>query len=210
MASQTNSSFVSKIYTSRNVLLEQLADRGYDISNYNNFSVNEMHIMIQNKQCDMIVENDSGHKVYVKYHISKALRPNHIFETIEDLFNIEEVLNKETDSVIFVTRQSANDTITKCIRQLYDSESILVRVYDIKRLQFNILTHSLVPQHIVLSEKEKMELIEKYNVNSESELPEISRFDPVAVAIGIRPGQVCKIIRKSSTSIQGNYYRLCV
>jgi len=210
MATHTNSTLVSKIYTSRNILLEQLEERGFDVSNYNNFSVNEVHTMMQNKQCDMLVENEEGHKVYVKYHIHKALRPPIVYETVDDLFNIEMTLNKETDSVIFITRQTPNDTLTKCMRQIFDHEKILVRVYDIARLQFNILKHSLVPIHIVLNDEEKKEVIEKYNINSMGELPEISRFDPVAIAIGIRPGQLCKIIRNSLTAIQGNYYRICV
>lgn len=208
--SSVNSTLISQLYTSRNVLLEQLQARGFDVSNYENFSVNEMHIMHQNKQCDMLLTNDSGHKVYVKYQVSKMLRPNHIYDTVEDLFNIEMVLNKETDSVIFITQQSANDTIVKTMRQLFDEEKILVRVYDIARLQFNILNHTLVPEHIILSDEEKQALIDKYYITQNSELPEISRFDPVAIAIGIRPGQVCKIIRKSATAIDGTYYRLCV
>jgi DNA-directed RNA polymerase subunit H (RpoH/RPB5) len=208
--SHTNSTLVSKIYTSRNVLLEQLKERGFDVSNYDNFSVNEMHIMLQNKQCDMLVENDEGHKVYVKYHIQKALRPNTIYETIDDLFNIEMTLNKETDSIIFITRQDANDTLTKCMRQIFDHEKILVRIYNIARLQFNILNHNLVPKHVVLSEEEKAKVIEKYHINADSELPEISRFDPVAIAIGIRPGQLCEITRNSLTAIEGKYYRLCI
>lgn len=208
--SHTNSTLVSKIYTSRNVLLEQLKERGFDVSNYDNFSINEMHIMLQNKQCDMLVENSEGHKVYVKYHIQKALRPNAIYETIDDLFNIEMTLNKETDSIIFVTRQDANDTLTKCMRQIFDHEKILVRIYNIARLQFNILNHNLVPKHVVLSEEEKAKVIEKYHINADSELPEISRFDPVAIAIGIRPGQLCEITRNSLTAIEGKYYRLCI
>ena len=43
-----------------------------------------------------------------------------------------------------------------------------------------------------------------------SQWPEISRFDPVAQAIGLRPKQVCKIIRSSETSITNEYYRICI
>ena len=40
--------------------------------------------------------------------------------------------------------------------------------------------------------------------------PEISRFDPVAQAIGLRPKEVCKIIRSSETAITSTYYRMCL
>ena len=45
---------------------------------------------------------------------------------------------------------------------------------------------------------------------SDSQFPDISRFDPVAQAIGIRPGQVCEIIRPSKTAISAPYYRICM
>ena len=45
---------------------------------------------------------------------------------------------------------------------------------------------------------------------NDNQFPIISRFDPVAQSIGIRPGQVCEIIRPSKTAIIAPYYRVCV
>ena len=53
-------------------------------------------------------------------------------------------------------------------------------------------------------------IYEKFNITKDSEVPEISRFDPVAQAIGLRPGQLCKITRSSPTSITTEFYRFCV
>ena len=44
---------------------------------------------------------------------------------------------------------------------------------------------------------------------NDTQFPEISRFDPVAQAIGIRPGEVCEILRPSPVSIVAKYYRIC-
>jgi DNA-directed RNA polymerase subunit H (RpoH/RPB5) len=52
--------------------------------------------------------------------------------------------------------------------------------------------------------------MKKYNITDKIQFPDISRFDPVARVIGLRPGQVCHIIRPSKTAIQANYYRICV
>ena len=49
----------------------------------------------------------------------------------------------------------------------------------------------------------------QYNITNDNEFPEISRFDPVAQAIGLRPGKLCKIIRPSPTAINTEYYRMC-
>ena len=37
---------------------------------------------------------------------------------------------------------------------------------------------------------EEEEMKKHYNITENSELPEISRFDPIAQAIGMKPGQV--------------------
>jgi len=80
----------------------------------------------------------------------------------------------------------------------------------LKRLQFNILKHELVPPHRVLTTAEKNAIKQRYNIMEEMQFPEISRFDPVAQAIGLRPGEVCEILRPSKTAISAPYYRLCV
>ena len=56
----------------------------------------------------------------------------------------------------------------------------------------------------------KNDIMKKYNINKDREFPEISRFDPVATAIGVRPGQLCEITRSSETSITSKYYRICI
>ena len=59
------------------------------------------------------------------------------------------------------------------------------------------------------NESEINELEKRFNIETKSQYPEISRFDPVAVVIGLRPGQLVEIERVSSTSIYSKYYRLC-
>ena len=45
---------------------------------------------------------------------------------------------------------------------------------------------------------------------TDKQWPEISRFDPVAQAIGLRPKKVCEITRASETAITSKYYRMCI
>jgi len=105
------------------------------------------------------------------------------------------------------------------LRYLYNNRGIFVVVHNIKRLQRNILKHTLVPKHSVIydeiiEEGETISDLEKvkqqYNLKSFNQLPEISRFDPVALLIELRPGQVCKIERDCITSVNSVYYRVCV
>ena len=201
----------SKIYKSRSVLLSQLQRRGYDVSDYTGFSISEIQIMTKHDARDMLVENSENHKVYIKYHLTKQPLRGHVLEDIvEDLFEVEDVLNKETDQIIVLTRSDPNDTLKATVTQLYDRSGYHVIIYPIKRLMFDILEHDLVPSFTVLTNDEKEKLFEEYNILDNSQLPEMSRFDPVSLAIGIRPGQVTKIIRKSKTAMQSFTYRICV
>jgi DNA-directed RNA polymerase subunit H (RpoH/RPB5) len=52
--------------------------------------------------------------------------------------------------------------------------------------------------------------MKKYNIVDKNQFPDISRFDPVAQVIGLRPGQVCHILRPSKTAILTDYYRVCI
>ena len=208
-ASSANSVLVSKIYKSRNIILDLLKKRGFDTNDYEGFSINEVHIMNTNKQLDLLLTNPkTKRKVYVNYRHGKKISPGIIHEMVDDLFNVEEILDKE-DELIIITKDKANDTTKKLLKHLYDTEGIFINVYSIDNYLFNILDHTLVHPHRVLDETEKNAVYKKYNITKNSEIPEISRFDPVAIAIGLRPNQVCEIIRPSTSSITSMYYRIC-
>ena len=112
--------------------------------------------------------------------------------------------------MIIIVKDEPNDTLIRNLKDLWEQNKYFIRVITRKRLQFNILEHEYVPQHIIMTQEETEELFKAKNILDKSNLPEISRFDPVALVIGIRPGQVCKIIRNSRTAISTNYYRICV
>jgi DNA-directed RNA polymerase subunit H (RpoH/RPB5) len=212
------SSETTTIYNSRKTLLEVLSNLGYAVDEYNSFSMNEVEAMVRNKQLDMLIEYSpematayEKTKVYVKYMLeSKAIRlKSSIDEIIEELYDLEEVLTKK-DVLIVVVNDEPNDTLVERLKFLHDSRGIFIVVHHIRRLQRNILNHTIVPKHAILTEAQTVDLTKQYNLTSVKQLPEISRFDPVSLLICMRPGQVCKIERKSQTSIVSDYYRVCV
>jgi len=77
------------------------------------------------------------------------------------------------------------------------------------KFEFNIMEHKLVPQHVIISEKEKNELLEKYNITPD-QLPKIMNTDPVALSIDAKPGQIIKVIRKSHTAKEAEAYRFVI
>ena len=217
MASQNSSSLISSIYNSRKIILELMEKQGYNVDDYSHFSINEVNSMKQNNQLDMLLkqkDDDSEtikrkNKIYIRYYLSKTIRPNNIDEIIDDLFNVEEILTKD-DTLFIVVKDDINETLTNKLIHLWETDGIFIVMINIQRLQFNILEHKMVPPHIVLNSSEIDDVMKKYNIIDKQHFPDISRFDPVAQAIGLRPGNVCRIIRPSKTSITADYYRICI
>jgi DNA-directed RNA polymerase subunit H (RpoH/RPB5) len=191
--------------------VEILTDKGYKTDDYSNFSINEVDAMYKNTQLDMLLTHSTNsRKIYIKYYLkAKQIKKPDLDDIIEDLYFIENVLTKE-DCLIIVTEDEPNDTIVAKINYLYEHDGIFIVIHNIKRLQYNILKHTLVPKAKILSTAEVDTLKQKFNLMSVKQLPEVSRFDPQSLAICLRPGEVCKYDRKSATALSTEYYRVCV
>ena len=216
--SQNNSSsLISSVYKSRKILLELMKKQGYAVEDYDHFSINEVNAMFQNKQLDMLLEKNEKtkkegeipRKIYIRYYLAKTLNRQNVQEMIDDLFQMEDILTKK-DTLMIIVNNDMNETLMNLLKHIWEQDGIFIIIQSIKRLQFNLLEHSLVPPHRILTNDEKVAIQQKYNIMNDEQFPDISRFDPVAQVIGIRPGEVCEIIRPSKTAIQTNYYRICV
>ena len=216
MATQNSSTLISFIYKSRLNILRLMSNLDYNTKDYTNFSTIEVNTMFQNKQLDMLLEKNEEdnktkrkNKIYIRYYLAKTIRPQNIQEIIDDLFNLEEVLTKD-DTLLIITKDEPNQTLVNVVKHIWEQDNIFIVLQNINRLQFYILDHTLVPSHRILTDDECKEIQIRYNITDKTQFPDISRFDPVALAICIRPGQICEIIRPSKTAIQSKYYRICV
>jgi DNA-directed RNA polymerase subunit H len=202
---------ISKLFISRTVILDILKNyRGFDVGDYEGMGSHELQAMCKNKQMDMLITNvETGRKIFIKYHLEPPkLKQNHIYEYVEDLFDMEQILDSD-DELLIITNDKINDTLRELLSNIYKNDNKFVSVLNLNDYLFNILAHEMVPPHRVLFQDEKDIIYKKYYITSDKELPEISRFDPVALAMGIRPGELVEITRSSPTAITTKYYRLC-
>jgi len=216
MTTQNLSSQISSIYTSRNVVLNLMKRQGFNVDDYDKFSINEVNTMKQNNQLDMLLEQTEEdentkrkNKIYIKYYLGKMVRPANINEMVDDLFNLEVILTKD-DTLFIIIKEDMNETLISELKHIWEKDGVFIVIQNIKRLQFNILDHILMPNHRVMKKSEVASIMKKYNILDITQFPDISRFDPVAQVIGLRPGQVCEITRASKTAIESSYYRVCI
>lgn len=75
--------------------------------------------------------------------------------------------------------------------------------------RFNVLEHELVPKHEIVPPEEAVRILKELGVQP-WQLPWISAEDPVVKAIGAKPGDIIRIIRKSPTAGVSIAYRYVV
>ncbi|MDT7888812.1 MAG: DNA-directed RNA polymerase subunit H [Desulfurococcales archaeon] len=75
--------------------------------------------------------------------------------------------------------------------------------------KFNVLKHELVPRHELVPIEEAIKILKELGVKPE-QLPWIRASDPVARAIGAKPGDIIRVIRRSDTAGEIVVYRYVI
>ncbi|TMH95452.1 DNA-directed RNA polymerase subunit H [Candidatus Bathyarchaeota archaeon] len=78
-----------------------------------------------------------------------------------------------------------------------------------KELSYDVFKHELVPKHVLLKPEEAKEVLGRYHIKP-FQLPYIKSSDPAARTIGAKPGDIIKVIRKSATAGESDFYRYVV
>ncbi len=78
-----------------------------------------------------------------------------------------------------------------------------------KRIPVLVPDHVYVPKHEIMNKKEANDILKQFNCKP-TELPLIFVTDPAIMGLGVKPGDMIKITRKSATAGKSNYYRYVV
>jgi len=213
---ESKSIYLSKLYKSRTNMVDYLTRMGYDCAAQEHFSMEELDILQKTDSLDFMVIREKN-KCYVKYMTEDANTKNpansvkklNISNIIDDMFTQEGLLSAK-DTLVLITNDYSVESIHKALKNIWELKGLYVVLFDLKQLQLNVLNHRLVPKHVKLTPEEKIVLYQKLNIEEDAQLPEISRFDPVAKTLFLRPGEVCRITRFDKISFTNDYYRVCV
>ena len=69
--------------------------------------------------------------------------------------------------------------------------------------------HVYVPKHEIMNKKDAQKVLDEFNCKP-TELPLIFVDDPAILGLGVKPGDMIRIIRKSGTAGESIYYRYVV
>jgi DNA-directed RNA polymerases I, II, and III subunit RPABC1 len=211
-------SLTNKLYMSRKVIIEMLNDRGHDTTNYDNYSPEEIDILYhagQKVSAELnpidITLNTGSNKLVLKYMLAPKIRILLIMTTIEEMLEEEESAYKSGDTIIVTISDKLKnpELLETFFDAIYNKHGIFCQLFHLDMLMYNVTKHSFVPEHIILNESEKANLLKKYNLTNEEQLPIILKTDPVAKYYGMLKGQACRIIRSSETHGIYTSYRLC-
>lgn len=217
MTFQKNSK-VKELYVSRQNLMEYLKRQSYNVSDIEEFTINEINAMynvtIDNIDTASPLNFDVEHienpekKCNIFYYLKSSIKQQTLQDIITNYYS--EDVNKENNTLIIIVLNPINDSTQKTLKQCWKQRKEYVVMFDINSLMINILEHSFVPEHIKLNNEEKQLIYEKYNITHDNQVPEISIFDPVAKVMFMRPGELCEITRYDKISLQNKFYRICV
>jgi len=211
-------SYLEKLYKVRNNVLDMLIDRKYNNEHiekhYKNIDFKKFTQLYKDDQLNIKVKHTSKNNICIVKFINTKFKKENLLDIIESLKGyIEEKSVDIIFNLIIITSNKPSSNIINLIYNL-SNKKIKIEHFEFSELLFNKTKHILVPQHILLTEKEKEKVLRQYNC-SVKQLPRIiitrtikTRYvDPIAKYYGANPGDVFKIIRKSETGGEYISYR---
>eukprot|EP00049_Salpingoeca_infusionum_P007121 m.115988 g.115988 ORF g.115988 m.115988 type:complete len:182 (-) comp13585_c0_seq19:110-655(-) len=120
---------------------------------------------------------------------------------------VDDMVSKHIAAGVVICKNALTPSALKAVRECNQTNRTL-HVFQLNEVVVNITHHELVPKHVVQTPEQKKELLDRYRLK-EQQLPRIKVTDPVAKYLGLKRGQVVKIIREDSPTA-GRYvsYRL--
>jgi len=193
-------------------LKEMLAERGDDISL---FEEHESGIDRDEFENDKNIIDFQTSKTTLIFALTKKLRKNIIDDLKANDNSIEEFIKKygNMKNMILIFN---NDVISVPIMsqlnkydKLFQKLGGQLQFFYTKQLMYNPTKHEYVPEHIKLTEEETTNIMLNNMIRSKLYMPIILHNDPIAKWLGLKQGDVVKIIRYNENSGLSFYYRCC-
>jgi DNA-directed RNA polymerase subunit H (RpoH/RPB5) len=119
--------------------------------------------------------------------------------------------NNHKSTMIIVTLSRPSEAVILYLRDyIAVRENILVQIFELSHLQFNISKHRKVPRHTRLDDEAIVNLKKLYSWWDSSKFRRIDCQDPMAKWVGARPGDVVQVEGLCPVSGSNKHWDLCV
>lgn len=209
---------------SRCVILEMLNMRGYDTTPYNDVQSSWCKSG-ENPKPILLHNNDNESEIQVHYDILKKTQHKKLFNSEDGIIDLiiknRDPLHVQKDlTILIILRDKTTPTVINAINKAMAKYKVFIQVFTLRSLMYNITKHQLVPKHERFDKKRSHELLhgkddsgkgllENLHIDCPTKLPHILSSDPVAMFIGLRDGEICKITRPSQSAGIHVVYRYC-
>ena len=199
---------LSKLFKVYKTLNKMMDDRGYEILNKEEIKFDSFIKRLKEEKCmsgifTKLDKNDPNKKSRLYYHYIPTQKLN--FDAIKDFIKL--LGASEANIGLILISGKISDQAKRKLQEI--SNELLIEIFTLNELVVNITEHELVPKHILLSIEEKDALLKRYKIK-ESQLPKILMSDPVARYLGLKRGDVVKIVRVSETAGRYITYRIAI
>ena len=213
---QLNQEEISKLFKVKKTLDKMMEDRDYigDKKSFEEWKedlqkkeeMNGIYYKINEdkKYQNNIDQNDNEQKRLTKRLYYKYISQKINADTIKLFLN--DIKNSQAASGLIIMDGKISQQAKQKIQEI--SKEFPIEVFTTNELVVNITEHELVPEHKLLSEEDKKILLERYRIRDQNQLPKILLTDPVARYLGLKRGDVVKIIRESETAGKYITYRI--
>ena len=197
-------------------LKDMLKSRGDDITLFEEHEASVEKDKYERDACTIEFETSNTTLIFA---LTKQTRKNIILELKAELKGDETTVSafvkkhKGKQNIILIFN---NDSITLPLisqlnkyDKLFQKNGGMLQYFQIKQLMFNPTKHEYVPEHIKLKDDEIAEFMKKYMIRSKLDMSRIYPSDPIAKWLGLKQGDIVKIIRYNENSGESFYYRSC-
>lgn len=198
------------INRSRIVLNEMLKYRGFDDPQLSSFVP-----VLKPKEVPTAINSYNATECISIRYVSKSKFHLEMETVIIGLLgDWKETHKNKMYSAVFILNDEPSPQMLDAARLLYKKHHVFIQLIPITRLSFNITSHRLVPEHVRISEQQlksfEADFLDAFHIDSLEKIPKILDSDPVALFIGLRPNELCKITRNTTNSGHHVAYRYCI
>jgi DNA-directed RNA polymerase subunit H (RpoH/RPB5) len=144
----------------------------------------------------------------VYYHMYASSLSANDFKLYVDTFTtyLEQSSNQETVMIIL------QGSPEKQKRSLYSvPQNVYLQLFCIHSLMYNVMKHIDVPMHTIVSDEKVEEFVKRHHFTlRKDDFSKILTNDPIAMFIGLMPGDICRIDRPSASTGMEIVFRICI